>query len=544
MLKELQIANLVLIENAKISFSEGLNVLSGETGSGKSAIISALNLVMGERTDTGMIRRGAEKGFVEALFQIDKMPQLATLLEEAGINHDLNDYLIVRREISTAGKSRSFINHQSVQISFLKKIGEFLADMVGQHANQRLLSIDKHREFLDIFGGIEESAKNFSRSWDLEINLNKRLQDLLNSESQRLREIETCRMELEELEEAKLKDGEDDELFSEYSLLSHSEELAQKIAEVNQTLSGDRQPLLPLLNKLKAPLSQAKAIDASLEEIAKSYENALLELQEVAYSLRNYQSKIEYNPQKIADINERLMLITRLKRKYGATIQQIKNYEIESLKKLAQLENADLQIEEIRSQLKNLESQNQQLASELTEKRKQAAKILEEKMVMQLRALNMPKVEFYVEIERQKRGYNGDDRIEFFLIPNVGEHKISIKDCASGGELSRLMLSMQALLAGKASIPTLIFDEIDANIGGETAAIVGEKLKEIGRQHQVLCITHFPQVASKAQHHLQISKIEKEGRTITVVKVLEDKERQQELSRMLGKSKKMAERPS
>lgn len=536
MLKQLLITNVILIESAQIHFSEGFNVLSGETGSGKSAIMSALNLIIGERSDVGMIRKGSEKGIVEAVFDIEESSCLIKILEESGIDHQAGEELLIRREISASGKNRCFINHQLANAALLKKVGNHLVEMVGQHANQSLLSIEKHTEILDLFGSLQQEVSAFGKSWNQELNVEKELRAIIENESSRIRQIEVCRMELEELKDASLKEDEDEALFAEYSFLVSVEERARKIQEILQTLSGEKQAVIPHLNRHRNTFEQLAKLDPSLEETAHSYEATLLELQEISHTLRNTLAQIEYQPDRISEINLRLELITRLKRKYGSTLAEINAYKQNNEKKLNELESADLQIEELQEKLNLLRNKNNLLAQELTEKRKQWALLLEKETINQLRSLNMPKVEFTVDISTQKRNLKGDDRIEFFLIPNVGEHRIPIKDCASGGELSRLMLALLTLLAGKEQKSILVFDEIDSNIGGETAAIVGKKLKEIGLKHQILCITHFPQVAQEAQHHLQISKKEIDGRTLTHVKTLDEETRHQELSRMLGGS--------
>lgn len=534
MLKQLRISNIILIESEQIDFKEGFNVISGETGSGKSAIMNSINLICGERTDIGMLRRGAEKGAVEAIFDIDRVKDVGMILNEAGIEHAPGDELLIRREIHATGKSRAFVNNQSAQLSLLKKIGDQLLDIAGQHANQRLLSLEQHRLIIDTYGELEQEVKEFGRQWIKENTLRKELETLLQGEAQRLRDIEVCRMELEELVEAKLKEGEEEELFAEYTLLTNAEELASHVSEINQALSGERNPIVPLLNRQKANFEHLLKLDPSLTETSKAFDNALLELQEISYTIRNYLNHIEHNPSRAHDVNERLTLINRLKRKYGSNIIEIHLYQESTKIKLDALENTDSHIEELQLQLQKLEKENQNLCQKLSKDRQLAAKKLEGTIISELRALNMPKVEFIVELTIQKCNQSGQDRIEFYLIPNVGEHKIPVRECASGGELSRLMLALQTTLSGKQQTPTLIFDEIDANIGGETASVVGEKLKSIGEKHQVLCITHFPQVARQADHHLQISKEEREGRTRTLVTSLNEAERQHELDRMLG----------
>ncbi|CCB86775.1 DNA repair protein recN [Parachlamydia acanthamoebae UV-7] len=536
MLKHLTIRNLILIENVEIPFENHLNVLSGETGAGKSAIMHALALIAGSRADSSLIRNGADKGSVEAIFDIEHLPIVQNLLEEAGIEHATEEELIVRREISLQGKSRAFINNQCVQQALLKKIGEQLLEMISQHATQNLFSTDHHRLILDLYGSHHVLINQFQYNWDKENVLRKKIAQLIAAEAQRLREIEVCLYELEELNEADLKNGEDEELFAEYLLLSNSEERLSKSQTVYQGLQSKRDALLPLLNQYVGVLEKLAALDPMIHEIYQSCHHARLELQEVAYSMQAYMNKIDVCPERMHIINERLSLINKLKRKYGSSIEEIYTYQEKTKQKLHTLENVSNEIEALQEEVLKLAASNTELCQRLSEQRKSSAKLLEIALQNELRSLNMPKVEFHVRITPQARNRMGDEHIEFFLSPNVGEKEIAIRECASGGELSRLMLALQTLLAGHGQIPTLIFDEIDANIGGETAAIVGEKLKEIGQQHQVLCITHFPQVAQHAFAHWHIFKQEKEGRTYSSIERLDKKKRQAELARMAGKS--------
>jgi DNA repair protein RecN (Recombination protein N) len=534
MLKSLRIHNLILIESADIVFENNLNVLSGETGSGKSALMHALGLVAGDRTDVGMIRRGCEKGSVEATFVIDHIPALSAILEESGIDHEKGEELIIRREMVVSGKSRCFINHQAAQQTLLKKIGSYLIDIVSQHATQRLFSLEQHRILLDLFGGLTGDAEEFKSAWERETTLRSELEKLRNSEAERVREIGVCEMELEELEEARLREGEEEEIFAEYTLLANAEDLSTKVKEVMNVLSGERNPIVSQLHRQKTTFDQLIAIDPSLKEAASSYQNAVLELEEIAYTLRDYQSRIHYDPDKLQRINTRLTLINKLKRKYGSAIADINTYHQRTKAKLKALENADCRIEELAEELEMASQATNSLANTLSNQRKQAAKQLDKALTEQLQTLNMAKAEFIVEVTSLKRCNSGDDRIEFFLVPNVGEHRIAIKDGVSGGEMSRVLLALQTLLTGKTATPTLIFDEIDANIGGATAVVIGNKLKEISWQHQVLCITHFPQVASQADHHLQIAKEEHAGRTVSRIRSLDLSAREEELLRMVG----------
>lgn len=535
MLKELRLTNIILVESACIAFKTGFNVLSGESGSGKSAIMNALNLIAGDRSDLSILRRGSDKGSVEALFDIDTLPHIHILLEQSGIDHDKDADLIIRRELSTTGKSRAFINNQPAQLSLLKNISALLFDVVGQHANQKLLSLDYHRHAVDLFGSLHQSLEDFTSCFEEETVTRQRLENLINSEAQRLRELEVCHMEIEEITNATLKDSEEEEeIFNEYTLLSNAEELTEKVHSLTDLFDGEKTALLKTLSRQKSTFEQLVKLAPALQDTATAYENAIIELQEVVHTLNAFENRIEYNPQRAEQLSDRLELITRLKRKYAPTIPGILEYLHHRQKKRFELENASIEIDDLKANLEALSKKCNRLSEQLSLKRQQSSLELQKTIISHLRSLNMPKVEFHIEITPQKRNRSGNEKIEFFLTPNVGEHRISLRDCASGGELSRTMLAMQAVLVGKEMIPTLVFDEIDSNIGGETASIVGEKMCQIGDAHQVICITHFPQVAKQASHHLRIAKAEVDGRTCTTIESLNELTRPSELLRMHG----------
>lgn len=534
MLKELRIFNIILIESAIITFESGLNAITGETGSGKSAIMHALSLITGARADSSLVRKGKDKGAVEAFFEGVVSEPLKRLLESTGIADDGEQGLIIRREIASNGKSRAFINHQNVQIGLLKQVGDYLIDIVSQHASRHLLSLDAHRKIIDLYGHLDEQVSAFAASWEREVALERQLHELTTSEAQRLRQIENGLRELEELQEAALKEGEDDELFAEYAKLMNSEELAGKSGSLLQCLHGEKQSIIQQLNRQKGVFDELISLDPSLKPTFESFVTATIELEEVAYTLAGYHNRLESNPEQCHKLNDRLTLISQLKRKYGSTIAEIHAYQESLSQKIDQLENCDADIERIKMELDALRKENHQLAAALSTQRKEAALKFEREIVKQLGSLNMPKVEFYADIGKQKRCSHGDDLVEFYFVPNVGEHRIPIRECASGGELSRMLLALHVMLAGKGQIPVLVFDEIDEGIGGKTAGLVGEKLRELGENHQVLCITHFPQVARLAALHLQISKAEKEGRTSTEIQILDEVSRHHELSRMVG----------
>lgn len=532
MLKQLNLKNIVLVEEAHIPFQPGFNVISGETGAGKSALMAALQQTQGARADVQLIRHGFDKGVIEAVFDIDLLPAIQTKLHHAGIEHEEGDELLIRREISKTGKSRLFINNQISHLSTLRSIADNLFEIVGQHANQQLFDVSHHLDIVDLYGALNSLRDEYTEAYEKETATRKKLTELKENEQRRVRDIEICRMELEELENGALKEGEEEELFSEYTRLSNAETLAQLAGQIASSLDS---PVVSELQNLKKTSSELLSLDSSLEDSNTALQSATIELEELARSFHNYHSSIEHDPYKVESINQRLTEINKLKKKYGPTVEDALRYQEERSESLFKLENAEFEIEELETAISTLEAKTKELASKLSAQREKVSQQLAQSMTTELQSLNMPNASFYVEIDKQKLTRTGQDRVEFFFAPNKGEKKVPIRDCASGGEVSRLLLSVQTLLAGKAAIPCIVFDEIDANIGGHTASVVGEKLSNIGKNHQLLCITHFPQVADAAKHHIKISKNEKGNRTLTEVRVLDNSEKKSELLRMVGK---------
>jgi DNA repair protein RecN (Recombination protein N) len=534
MLKALSITNIILIEEASIEFEKGLNVLSGETGAGKSAILKALSLILGEKSETHLIRKGAEKAIVEALFDISALPEVQQFLSEAGFSHDPDDDLVIRRELSANGKSRAFINHQIAQRPLLEQLGLHLIDHVGQHAHQSLLSLNTHRNVVDLFGGHSALREQFKTEWQHLKQLQQELDELTQNESRRLRDIESYTHELQELDEANLKPGEEEELYAEYKRLVNFEEIAAKLDEVLVILSGEGRAPLPAFYRCKNLIEKIAALDSSLQPTATSLHNIYVELQEHQYSLNQYRAHLDFDAQHLEKINTRLALLNSLKKRYGGTFEAIEFYRQQAREKLALLENADQHIEDLRKELEQSETHLQTIGKKLTAVRRHSAMQLQALILDHLRPLNMQRAGLEIRLSPAPRSDNGEDLIEFFFAPNVGEHLLSVRDCASGGELSRLLLALKTAIARLQNTPTLIFDEIDANIGGETATLVGQKLKAIACDRQVLCITHLPQIAHMADQHLYISKQELKGRTTSTVQKLSKALRKKELARMLG----------
>ena len=500
MLKLLRIHNIILIEEAELEFEAGFTVLTGETGAGKSAILKALDLVLGARADSSMIRKGAERARVEAAFEVD------------------DGELILRRDLLPNGKSRAYVDNVLVPLSDLRKAAENRLDMVGQHANQRLSTLDYHREVVDLFGGHQDLAKRFTETYQKEKELSLQLEQLKVSENERLRQIEILQAQLEEIDEANIQEGEEEELFAEYSRLSNAEELASKLDGI---MNGINEGKLAILH---SELQAMAKLDGTLDPFAQALQSASLELQETAFGLQSYRGRLAPNPARLDEVNQRLRLINQISRKYGDTADQMRQ-------DLTALQESDNQIEALEKEISALPTDK--LASELTKKRTVAAKKLSKALISHLHPLNMKGAQFLTQVTPTSRTSSGDDLIEFHFAPNPGEGMVPIRKSASGGELSRVLLALKTTLAGLELTPTLIFDEIDAAMGGATARLVGEKIRAISSQRQVICITHLPQVAELADHHFCIQKEQKGGRTRSTISLLTETKR--ELARMSGR---------
>ncbi|MDF2577934.1 MAG: recN [Chlamydiales bacterium] len=534
MLKELCINNVALVESLRIAFEPGLNVLTGETGAGKSAIMESLAVVLGKRASASLIRHETTRATIEASFDIERLEEVKNLLEKAGIDHQPDELLIIRREITTGEKNRCFINNQAAQISLLQELGQQLVNISGQHAYQRLFSLEQQRLFVDLYGELQPLVTEVKEAWELCQSKNRQLSQLMQSTAQQQRDIDMFQRQLEEIDEFRLKPGEENDLFEEYTKLVHSEDLSSKIESICGKLTEGNFPILTSLSRCKNDLMQLKSYDSSLEDTAEAFQRAFIELQEASYTLRSYLNGLEIDPNRLSKVDERLKVIAKLKKKYGDSVEAILEYRELTAKKLQSLSSMDEQIDTLNNEIALLEQRFMEFCNQLTAKRKSAAKKLAASISEHLKVLNMPRAEFSIECKMVDRQSTGQDQIDFYLAPNRGERSIPLRECASGGELSRVMLALQTVLSGKEKYPTIVFDEIDANIGGETAVTIGKKLAHIAEQHQVLCITHLPQVACQANHHLCIKKIERKGRTYSEVKVLDKQGRTLELARLMG----------
>lgn len=521
MIKTLIIKNLVLVEEAQISFESGLTMITGETGAGKTALIEAIRLILGERADPSKVRKGCEKATIQAAFDLDF--SLRAALDEGGISYSDDEELIITREISSAGKSRAFIAGQMVTASLLQGLAPYLVDFIAQHAQVTLKSSESQRQLLDLFADVNLTI--FQTLWETEKQLQTQIEALQERKKDQREPL--LKRELEELLEANLKEGEDEALFEEYSLLTNSQELlattSQIIAESDSAI--DRCVAISSL------FGSILKYDAKFEETQAMARDAQVQLVELSSALQSFQAKIESDPGRLNFIEERLKVLDRLKKKYGKNLWAVQE-EIE--KELEGIETIDERLEALDNELKGAKLNTQRACGELSKIRHKGAASLGKQLSASLRELNIPSAIVTIQVEAAPRSKTGEDGVHFLLQANAGEKAILVKESSSGGELSRLLFSLKIALAEKNGPKTMVFDEIDANVGGETARIMGEKLKELGKVRQVLCITHFPQVARQGDHHLRVYKEESQNRTLCKISSIDHEDREAELLRMSG----------
>lgn len=532
MLEELRIRNFAIIDEIHLKFQEGLNIFTGETGAGKSIIVDAIELIVGGRAEPEMVRTGFEESEIEAYFNIKKEKEIKGKLKENDLFSD--DELILRRVISKTGKSRAFVNGKAVPVSLLKEIGRSLVDIHGQHQHQSLLNPESHIDFLDAFGGISELRVKFSQLYYEWIKIKEEIHRLKEDEKAKAEKIDFLTFQIRELEQANLEPDEEEKLKAEREILTHSEKFISFTSEGIENLYSKDGSVLEVLSALKKKAEELARIDPGMQEIVSLLADSVVQLGEVVSFLQKYSNKFNFDPARLDEIESRLALIGRLKKKYGESIQKILERLDELKKELERIESAGDKLVELEKSERELYRTMTEESEKLSKEREETSKKLKKGIESELKALGMEKAKFEIKIMKGDFTPSGADSVEFLLSTNPGEEIKPLAMVASGGELSRIMLALKNVLAGYSGVPVLIFDEIDTGIGGAVAEVVGRKLREVSKNHQVLCVTHLPQIACYANSHFYVSKEEEKGRTITRVKLLEKAERIDELARMLS----------
>ncbi len=543
MLTQLDIQNIALIDKLNLEIGQGLNVLTGETGAGKSILIDSINAVLGERVSKDLIRSGKDRAIIEAVFQY-KNTGIDRILEETGIDRD-DGNIILSREISLSGKNTCRINGRLVNVSMLKQIGELLLDIHGQHDNQSLLKTETHIDLLDAFGGkaIEQIKAEYLELFAQYKNIKSKLHSFAGDKGEMARRMDMLNFQIDEIKNARLKKGEDDTLTAKRQVLANSEKIMNSIVRAYELLnegSNTGKSVLYDSNKALQEVSSAVKYDPGLNSISEKLESVIYQLEDICEELRNRREAAEYNPDELLSIDERLDIITRLKRKYGSTLEDVTDFLDKSQKEYEELLQSESLVEELNKQLVLLSQKLYVSAEKLNAEREKAAVILEKNITAELENLEMKNSSFKVELsfikEEKYFSKNGLNSVEFLISSNAGEPLKPLSRIASGGEMSRIMLAIKTILANVDAIPTLIFDEIDTGISGKAAQKVGEKLSYISKTYQVLCVTHLSQLACMADNHLYIEKNSDGENTYTTVRKLDRKGRVEEIARIIGGS--------
>jgi DNA repair protein RecN (Recombination protein N) len=550
MLREIHIQNYAVIDNLAVEFGPGLNLLSGETGSGKSILVDALGLALGGRTSPEIIRTGEDRAVVTAVFSAEGKPPWADWLEECGVVGSDDGGLILRRELQAGGRSRMLVNDQPVTLGAVRSLARRLVEMHGQNEHVELFAREAQLGLLDQFAGVSSELETVRTLHARRRELAQELEGLSHNEQERLRTLDLLGFQVRELEQAKLQPGEDAHLEEERRILSNLEKIRAAASSAFQELYEDEGAAISRVAAAARQLEELRRFDSAIAPEIEPLAAARATLEDVAAFLRDYVGKLEANPGRLEEIEDRLALIDRLKRKYGSSVEAILAYAEETRRSLASLEHADERREAVRKDLAKADAEYRKAAEALSEKRRDAARRFIKLVREELAQLGMEKTRMEIHFESASEGQGsatGIDEIEFRISPNVGEELRAMEKIASGGEISRLMLALKTVV-GQARVTrgsrgarhsdvTFIFDEIDSGVGGRVAESVGQRLKRLARDAQVLCVTHLAQIACFADSHFYVEKSARANRTITTIKPLAgEKERAEELARMLSGS--------
>lgn len=535
MLKTLCIENIAVIEKADIEFSKGFNVLTGETGAGKSIVVDSINAILGERTSKELVRAGSENAFVTAYFE-DINSEVKQKLNEFDLPCEDDGTLMLSRKISAQGKSTCRINGSVCTVSMLKEVGNLLVNIHGQHDSQTLLNADYHYKFVDMYGSLDGVLDEYKQSFKQLLSVRKQLKALTLDADERDRQIELLDYQIKELTDAEIKVGEWDELKKRKNLILNSQNLLQSLNSALAAFNGsdDYSGISTLLSTAVKELGTVSDVDSDIKAVYDKAEALNDSVEVLKDALLDKINSIEFEPEELDKIEERLNLYYTFSNKYGETEQDMLYYLDEAVKKRAAFENSEEELEKLNVRYDEIFNQTVALAQKLTDLRKSTAEKLGNEICKQLEFLDMPKIKFTTSFDKGNLSANGWDKIEFLIATNVGETAKPLAKIASGGELSRIMLAIKSIIAQKDSIDTLIFDEIDTGVSGKASRKIGLKLKELGAFTQVICVTHSAQIASVADSHFLIEKNVENDRTYTNVTVLDYDGRKNELARIMG----------
>ncbi len=537
MLVELIVENYAVVEQARIRFQEGLNVLTGETGSGKSIVVDSLGLLLGARASTEMIRSGEAKARVSGIFAVPSTEQLTSLLTTAGIEHEGEDELIVEREIAANGKSRAFVGNRPVTTAFLRELAPALGDIHGQNEQQLLFTAPAQRELLDEYAGTDSLVRRVSVAYAEWRELGQKLEELSKNEGEKLRLLDLWAFQRKEIDAVQPRAGEDAELQAERKILQNVTRLGESATAAFALLYEAPESATTQLRQALKRIDELLRIDDSLAETGASLKQAAVLIDEGAFALRDYLGRLEGDPARLEDVESRLDALDRLKRKYGQTLEEVMAFREEVARRIDEVENASEHKAALEKQQAALAVEYEKLAGELSRTRTAAAAKLSKQVEVELKALAMSGTQFQIAVKQGAWTATGVDEVALLVSPNRGEEVKPLEKIASGGELSRIALALKTAMGdGKQQpgIHTLVFDEVDAGVGGAAAAAVGKRLKTLSRHNQVICVTHLAQIAGFADHHYAVAKREKKGRVTTEITELPREERAREIGRMLS----------
>lgn len=534
MLELLHIENIAIIEAADIEFAPGFNALTGETGAGKSIVIDSLSAVLGQRTSRELIRTGAEKAFVSAAFS-GMAPELT---EELGIQPEADGTLLLQREIQTDGKNVCRVNGRPVTVGQLRALGARLLNIHGQHDGQQLLDEEQHIVYLDSFGRVESLAITYAEKYKNFTDIRRQIGALQMDEAEKARRVDTLQYQIEELKRAKLKPGEEEELTARRGMLRNAEKFLDAVAGADYALNGDDSGggALSALRQAQDALGGVRHLDDAFGQLYERLGEAYSEVYDIAATVEDKRGELDVSPGELDRVESRMDLLYRLKKKYGATVEDMLDYQVRCEAELAQIEDAGDTLARLEQALSKAEKGARQAAQALSDARKAAADRLTSQILAELQQLDMGKIRFAVDFAEKPLDSDGMDTVRFLMSANVGEELRPIHKIASGGELARIMLAMKNVLSEQDHVGTMVFDEVDTGVSGRAAQKVAEKMARISRRKQVLCVTHLPQLAAMADTHFSVEKGERGGRTYTEVRRLDREQRRRELARLTGGS--------